>query len=103
MSCLGALLSCLIAWQLCLCTFHCSICPPLRLQGVTSPLAGQIVFRSVLFGAFGQSKQYFAKDSEGNPRQLTYADFYKVQALLQAVHSFTPEGPSCSHPPAGQP
>ena len=79
MSCLGASPSCRIFCLLCLCNCHCSICRPPHLQGVTSPLAGQIVFRSVLFGAFGQSKQYFAKDSEGKPRQLAYADFYKVQ------------------------
>eukprot|EP00891_Asterochloris_glomerata_P005968 jgi/Astpho2/5968/Aster-02449 len=62
------------------------------LDGVTSPLAGQIVFRSVLFGAFGQSKQYLAKDSEGNPRQLTYADFYKAGAITGGVAAFA-EGP----------
>ena len=81
MTCLRASLSCQIFPS---CASAPLIAPSVhRLQGVTSPLAGQIVFRSVLFGAFGQSKQYFAKDSAGSPRQLTYADFYKVQAWCE--------------------
>ena len=48
------------------------------LQGVQSPLAGQIVFRSVLFGAFGAAKRWLSTNSDGTTRALTTADFYKV-------------------------
>ena len=50
----------------------------LHLQGVTSPLAGQMLFRSVMFGAFAQIKTWMATNKDGSTRQLTNADFYKV-------------------------
>ena len=48
------------------------------MQGVASPLAGQIVFRSVLFGAFGAAKRWLSTNPDGTTRPLTTADFYKV-------------------------
>lgn len=50
-------------------------------QGVQSPLAGQIVFRSVLFGAFGAAKRWLSTNADGTVRPLTTADFYKVSLL----------------------
>lgn len=47
-------------------------------QGVTSPLAGQMLFRASLFGAFGESKRWLAKNPDGTSRALRPADFYKV-------------------------
>lgn len=52
------------------------------LQGVQSPLAGQIVFRSVLFGAFGAAKRWLSTNADGTTRPLTTADFYKVRSFL---------------------
>lgn len=49
-----------------------------RAQGVSSPLAGQMLFRASLFGAFGESKRYLATNSDGTMRPLRPADFYKV-------------------------
>ena len=54
-------------------------------QGVQSPLAGQIVFRSVLFGAFGAAKRWLSTNADGTVRPLTTADFYKV-SLLSCPH-----------------
>ena len=48
------------------------------MQGVQSPLAGQVVFRSVLFGAFGAAKRWLSTNPDGSTRPLTTADFYKV-------------------------
>ena len=58
-------------------------------QGVQSPLAGQIVFRSVLFGAFGAAKRWLSTNSDGTTRALTTADFYKVSAACsrRSVHT----------------
>jgi solute carrier family 25 carnitine/acylcarnitine transporter 20/29 len=61
-------------------------------KGVTSPLAGQMFFRSVLFGAFGQSKSWLATNSDGTTRTLSYADFYKAGAITGFVAAFV-EGP----------
>ena len=55
-----------------------SICKYFVLQGVTSPLAGQMFFRASMFSAFGAAKRYFATNPDGTTRQLTTADFYKV-------------------------
>ena len=58
------------------------------LQGVTSPLAGQMFFRASLFSAFGASKRWLGTDADGNARQLTASDFYKVhtaRVVLKAV------------------
>ena len=49
-----------------------------HLQGVTSPLAGQMLFRSIMFGAFAQIKTWMATNKDGSTRPLTNADFYKV-------------------------
>ena len=51
------------------------------MQGVQSPLAGQVVFRSVLFGAFGAAKRWLATNPDGSTRSLTTADFYKVRLI----------------------
>ena len=52
-----------------------------HVQGVQSPLAGQVVFRSVLFGAFGAAKRWLATNPDGSTRPLTTADFYKVRLI----------------------
>lgn len=51
-------------------------------QGVTSPLAGQMLFRSIMFGAFGQTKTWFATNKDGSVRAPRYSDFYKVLPAL---------------------
>jgi hypothetical protein len=53
----------------------------LLVQGVTSPLAGQIVFRATLFGAFGAAKRWLSTNSDGTTRALTTLDFYKASTL----------------------
>ena len=61
------------------------------LQGVSSPLAGQMLFRSIMFGSFAQIKTWLATNKDGSTRQLTNADFYKVSTrplhALQHIHS----------------
>ncbi len=49
------------------------------LQGVTSPLAGQMFFRASLFGAFGESKRWLGKNADGTTRALQPIDFYKAR------------------------
>ncbi|KAK9906772.1 hypothetical protein WJX75_007691 [Coccomyxa subellipsoidea] len=61
-------------------------------KGVTSPLAGQIVFRSVLFGAFGAAKRWLSTNPDGSTRALTTLDFYKAGAITGFVSAFA-EGP----------
>ncbi|EIE24179.1 mitochondrial carrier [Coccomyxa subellipsoidea C-169] len=61
-------------------------------KGVTSPLAGQIVFRSVLFGAFGAAKRWLSTNPDGTTRALTTLDFYKAGAITGFVSAFA-EGP----------
>ncbi|CAK0772247.1 hypothetical protein CVIRNUC_003943 [Coccomyxa viridis] len=61
-------------------------------KGVQSPLAGQVVFRSVLFGAFGAAKRWLATNPDGSTRPLTTADFYKAGAITGFVSAFV-EGP----------
>jgi len=63
-------------------------------QGVQSPLAGQIVFRSVLFGAFGAAKRWLSTNADGTVRPLTTADFYKV-SLLPSQASLHKDLPCC--------
>ena len=53
-----------------------SACPVL--QGVSSPLAGQMVFRMTLFSAFGSSKRWLGTNADGSTRPLATSDFYKV-------------------------
>lgn len=64
----------------------------LLVQGVASPLAGQMFFRASLFGAFGESKRWLATNADGSPRQLRTADFYKAGAITGFIAAFT-EGP----------
>jgi solute carrier family 25 carnitine/acylcarnitine transporter 20/29 len=52
------------------------------MQGVTSPLAGQMFFRATLFGAFGAAKRWLSTNPDGTIRPLTTADFYKVRLAL---------------------
>ena len=52
-------------------------------QGVTSPLAGQMLFRSIMFGAFGQAKTWLSTNSDGSTRALKNIDFYKVCAVMK--------------------
>ncbi|KAL6763619.1 mitochondrial carrier [Haematococcus lacustris] len=61
-------------------------------KGVTSPLAGQMVFRASLFGAFGEAKRWLARNPDGSIRALAPADFYKAGAITGFVAAFT-EGP----------
>ncbi len=58
-------------------------------QGVTSPLAGQMLFRSVMFGAFGQTKTWLATRTDGTLRPLTNADYYKVRRNKKCLWPFT--------------
>ena len=53
-------------------------------QGVTSPLAGQMLFRSIMFGSFAQIKTWLATNKDGSTRELRYSDFYKVNIKSQA-------------------
>ena len=48
-------------------------------QGVTSPLVGQMFFRASLFSAFGQSKLWLARRPDGTMRKLTDLDFFKAR------------------------
>jgi hypothetical protein len=59
------------------------------MQGVTSPLAGQMFFRASLFGAFGESKRWLGKNADGSSRALTTADFYKAGAITGFIAAFT--------------
>jgi hypothetical protein len=47
-------------------------------QGVASPLMGQMLFRASLFGAFGESKRWLAKNADGSHKGLSAANFYQV-------------------------
>ena len=72
---------------------HITSCPPLPaappavpalLQGVMSPLAGQMFFRASLFGAFGESKRWLGTNADGTQRALQPLDFYKAGAMTGA-------------------
>ena len=58
------------------------------LQGVASPLAGQMVFRATLFSAFGASKRWLATNEDGTTRQLTDFDFFKAGAITGFAAAF---------------
>ena len=58
-------------------------------KGVASPLAGQMVFRATLFGAFGAAKRWLSGDGA---RPLTDADYFKAGAMTGFVAAFA-EGP----------
>lgn len=62
------------------------------IQGVASPLAGQMFFRASLFGAFGSSKRWLATNADGSVRPLRTADYYKAGAITGFIAAFT-EGP----------
>ena len=66
--------------------------PGRALQGVASPLMGQMFFRASLFGTFGASKRWLGTNADGTPRPLGRADFYKAGAITGFVAAFT-EGP----------
>ena len=53
------------------------------LQGVASPLAGQMFFRATLFGAFGAAKRWLSKNPDGTTRPLTTLDFYTASLNLR--------------------
>jgi solute carrier family 25 carnitine/acylcarnitine transporter 20/29 len=61
------------------------------LQGVASPLAGQMFFRASLFGAFGESKRWLATNADGSTRALRTADYYKAGAITGFIAAFTGE------------
>lgn len=61
-------------------------------KGVTSPLAGQVVFRMSLFSVFGGAKRWLGTTSDGSKRTLSTADFYKAGAITGAAAAFS-EGP----------
>ena len=54
-------------------------------KGVTSPLAGQMVFRATLFGAFGESKRWL---SDGGTKALTPAQYFQAGAMTGFVAAF---------------
>lgn len=54
-------------------------------KGVTSPLAGQMVFRATLFGAFGESKRWL---SDGGAKPLTTAQYFQAGAMTGFVAAF---------------
>ena len=54
-------------------------------KGVTSPLAGQMVFRATLFGAFGESKRWL---SDGGAKALTPAQYFQAGAMTGFVAAF---------------
>lgn len=58
-------------------------------KGVASPLAGQMVFRATLFGAFGAAKRWLSGDGA---RPLSDADYFKAGAMTGFVAAFA-EGP----------
>ena len=62
------------------------------LQGVLSPLVGQMFFRATLFSAFGAAKRWLAKNADGSARELTIADYYKAGAMTGFAAGFV-EGP----------
>lgn len=61
-------------------------------KGVTSPLAGQMLFRSIMFGAFAQIKTWLATNKDGSTRPLRNIDFYKAGAATGLIAAFV-EGP----------
>jgi hypothetical protein len=64
----------------------------LFVQGVASPLAGQMFFRASLFSAFGASKRWLGTNADGSTRALTDIDFFKAGFITGAVAAFF-EGP----------
>ncbi len=68
------------------------LCVSLGLQGVSSPLAGQMFFRATLFSAFGASKRWLGTNADGSTRDLTVADYYKAGFITGFTAAFI-EGP----------
>jgi solute carrier family 25 carnitine/acylcarnitine transporter 20/29 len=58
------------------------------LQGVASPLAGQMFFRATLFSAFGASKRWLATNADGTTRTLSDVDFFKAGFMTGFVAAF---------------
>ncbi len=73
------------------------------LQGVQSPLVGQVVFRSVLFGAFGAAKRWLSTNKDGTTRTLTTADFYKVRSCCSRTNTTWFQLSSRAPPPVSLP
>ena len=59
-------------------------------KGMSSPLAGQMVFRASLFTSFAQSKVFLASQKEGGA--LSQSQFFLAGGMTGAVVSFA-EGP----------
>lgn len=62
-------------------------------QGVTSPLAGQMFFRATLFSTFGAAKRWLGTNPDGSTRALTTANYYEVRSR-QGVAPMS-QGPCC--------
>ena len=45
---------------------------------MSSPLAGQMLFRMTLFSTFGWAKRWLGTNPDGSERQLTTADLFKA-------------------------
>jgi solute carrier family 25 carnitine/acylcarnitine transporter 20/29 len=58
-------------------------------KGVASPLAGQMFFRATLFSAFGESKRWLGRNSDGSERKLQTIDYYKAGMMTGFVAAFT--------------
>lgn len=59
------------------------------IQGVASPLAGQMFFRATLFSAFGASKRWLGTNADGTTRELTDFDYFKAGAITGFAAAFT--------------
>lgn len=58
-------------------------------KGVTSPLAGQMLFRASLFSSYGWAKRWLATNSDGTTRPLTDRDYYIAGAITGALIATT--------------
>ena len=60
----------------------------LIIQGVASPLAGQMFFRATLFSAFGASKRWLGTNPDGTMRELSDADYFKAGFMTGFAAAF---------------
>jgi hypothetical protein len=61
------------------------------LQGVSSPLAGQMFFRASLFSSFASAKRWLSTNADGTTKKLTNADYFKVLGvppLYLSIHVY---------------